>query len=140
MRLTVIGHSCLYFETSAGSILVDPWLVGSAYWRALGRYPPPPGGKGEWLHPAAGYFTHHHFDRLHCPSARMLDRDAQVLIPRFGVDVMRAEIESIGFKRVREIDHGAVIELGNGVEVVSYQYGFDDTAFAVRDGDVVAID
>jgi UDP-MurNAc hydroxylase len=140
MQLTVIGHSCLFFQTGAGSILVDPWLVGSAYWRSWWHYPPTAEVRDEWLHPDFVYFTHHHFDHLHYPSARLLDKHTQVLIPRFGVDVMRAEMESIGFTRVRELDHGQLLDLGHGVQVGSFQYGFDDTAFAVRDGSDVAID
>ena len=39
MKFTVIGHSCLRIETSGPTILVDPWLFGSCYWRSWWHYP-----------------------------------------------------------------------------------------------------
>lgn len=140
MRFTVIGHSCLFIETDAGSILVDPWLVGSAYWRSWWHYPPSVPPRPEWLAPDFVYFTHHHFDHLHYPSVRKIDRGAQVLIPRFGVDKMASEMQSLGFTRVRELDHGRVVDLGRGVRVASFQYGFDDTTFVVADDHTVLVD
>ncbi len=47
---------------------------------------------------------------------------------------MGAEVRSVGFTKVRELDHGAVVDLGNGVKIASYQYGFDDTTVVVSDG------
>ena len=82
MRFTVIGHSCLYIETSAGTILVDPWLFGSCYWRSWWHYPPTPEPEPEWLAPDYVYLTHHHFDHFHFPSMRRIDRSAHVLVPR----------------------------------------------------------
>jgi len=140
MQFTVINHSCLFVETDAGSILIDPWLSGSAYWRAWWHYPPSAPIRPEWLTPDFVYFTHHHFDHLHYPSARTISNDAQVLLPRFGVDKMSTEVRSLGFTKVRELDHGAVVDLGHGVTVASYQYGFDDTTFVISDGTDVLVD
>ncbi|MEI8002208.1 MAG: MBL fold metallo-hydrolase [Actinomycetes bacterium] len=134
MKFTVINHSCLFIETEAGSILVDPWLKGSAYWRSWWHYPPSPEIRPEWLAPDYVYFTHHHFDHLHYPSARSLDPRTKVLIPRFGLETMRKEMSGIGFADVRELDHGDAIELGRGVRIASFQYGFDDTVLVVDDG------
>lgn len=140
MKFTVINHSCLYVETDAGSILIDPWLKGSAYWRSWWHYPPSAEVRPEWLAPDFVYFTHHHFDHLHYPSARSLDPRTQVLIPRFGLETMRKEMDGIGFANVRELDHGEVVDLGHGVRIASYQYGFDDTVFVVDDGTDVLFD
>lgn len=140
MRVTVIGHSCLRAETRAGTILVDPWLVGSCYWRSWWHFPPSTEPTDELLGPDFVYLTHHHFDHFHYPSMRKLDRSAKVLIPRFGVDVMADEVEGLGFDRPRELVHGRVLDLGQGVRVASYQYGFDDTAFVIAEDDHVVVD
>jgi UDP-MurNAc hydroxylase len=140
MRFTVIGHSCLYFETPAGTILVDPWLIGSCYWRSWWHFPPSAEPRHEWFEPDYIYLTHHHFDHFHYPSMRKIDRGARVLIPQFGVEVMRKEVESLGFEHVTELPHGEVTDLGQGVKVASYQYGFDDTTFVVADGPNVVVD
>ena len=140
MRVTVIGHSCLRAETSAGTILVDPWLFGSCYWRSWWHFPPSTEPDDEILRPAWVYLTHHHFDHFHYPSMRRLDRSAKVLIPRFGVDVMTDEVVGLGFARPQELVHGRVLDLGDGVRVASYQYGFDDTAFVIAQDDHVVVD
>jgi len=139
MRFTLIGHSCLSVETRAGTILIDPWLSGSCYWRSWWHYPPTEVAP-EVRSPDYVYLTHHHFDHFHYPSMRTLDRSAKVLIPRFGVDVMSAEVQRLGFERVDELPHGEVRELGHGVSIASYQYGIDDSTFVIRDGDDVLVD
>ncbi|MEQ8841768.1 MAG: MBL fold metallo-hydrolase [Acidimicrobiales bacterium] len=140
MRVTVVGHSCLRVETRAGTILVDPWLFGSCYWRSWWHFPPSTEPTAEMLAPDYVYLTHHHFDHFHYPSMRRLDRDAKVLIPRFGVDVMADEVVSLGFDRPAELVHGRILDLGDGVRVASYQYGFDDTAFVIAEDDHVVVD
>ena len=81
MRLKVIGHSCLLIETRAGTILVDPWLFGSCYWRSWWHFPPSPPPDEEMLNPDFVYLTHHHFDHFHYPSLRRINRSARMLIP-----------------------------------------------------------
>jgi UDP-MurNAc hydroxylase len=139
VKFTVVGHSCLFFETRAGSILVDPWLFGSAGWRSWWHYPPSE-LRDEYLKPDWLYLTHHHPDHFHYPSMRRIDRSTRVLIPRFGVDTMRGEIARLGFGNVTELAHGQPCELARAVRVASYQYGFDDTAFVVQDGEHTVID
>lgn len=139
VKFTLVGHSCLFFETRAGTILVDPWLLGSAGWRSWWHYPPSQ-LKPEYLAPDWLYLTHHHPDHFHYPSMRRIDRSARVIIPRFGVDVMPAEVRNLGFTSVTELPHGEPFKLGPGVRVASYQYGFDDTAFVVQDGDHTVVD
>jgi len=139
MRFTVIGHACLFIETGAQRILVDPWLSGSCYWRSWWHFPPNTPIRQEFLEPDYVYLTHHHFDHFHYPSLRRIAKTARVLIPRFGVDVMRAEVEHLGFKDVVEMPHGEPLTLEGGTRVASYQYGPDDSAFVVeRDGVVLA--
>jgi UDP-MurNAc hydroxylase len=139
MRFTVIGHACLFIDTGAERILVDPWLSGSCYWRSWWHFPPNTPVRQEFLEPDYVYLSHHHFDHFHFPSLRRISKDVQLLIPRFGVDVMRDELDHLGFKHVTELPHGEVITLGSGARLASYQYGPDDSAVVVeRDGIVLA--
>ncbi|MET0804115.1 MAG: MBL fold metallo-hydrolase, partial [Acidimicrobiales bacterium] len=140
MRFTVIGHACLRIETSGPTILVDPWLTGSCYWRSWWHFPADADPTPELLAPDVVYLTHHHFDHFHYPSMRQVDKGAEVLCARFGVDVMADEVRDLGFRTVSELPHGEIRELAPGVRVASYQYGFDDTAFVVADGDTVLAD
>ena len=146
MRFTVIGHASLYIETDGAggegtgpTILVDPWLFGSCYWRSWWHFAPQDELRPEWLAPDYLYLTHHHFDHFHYPSMRRIDKGTHVLVSRFGVDVMAGEVRSLGFRQVTELPHGVLTTLADGLRVASYQYGFDDTAFVVSDGaDVLA--
>jgi UDP-MurNAc hydroxylase len=140
MRFTVIGHACLYLETSGPSILIDPWLFGSCYWRSWWHFPTTTEPDPKFLSPDMIYLTHHHSDHLHYPSMRRIDKNTEVMVPRFGVDVMAGEIHGLGFDTVHELEHGKVRELAPGVRVGSYQYGFDDTVFIIQDGDTVIAD
>ncbi len=140
MRFTVIGHSTLFVETSGPTILVDPWFGGSCYWRSWWHYPPNGDIDPAWLRPDFLYITHDHFDHFHYPSVRRLDRSTKVLVPRFGVDFMDAEFRRLGFDDVTELPHGRTHRLSEDVTVASFQYGFDDSLFVVRDGDTTIWD
>jgi UDP-MurNAc hydroxylase len=140
VKFTVIGHSCLRIETSGPTILVDPWLLGSCYWRSWWHYPPVAEPSPELLAPDYVYLTHHHFDHFHFPSMRRIDRRAHVLVPRFGVDTLATEVANLGFDEVMELPHGQVVQLAPGVRVASYQNGPDDSVFVVADHDHVLVD
>ncbi len=143
----MIGHASLYIETdgpegacTGPTILIDPWLFGSCYWRSWWHFAPQEELRPEWLAPDYLYLTHHHFDHCHYPSLGRIDTGTQVRVSIFGVDVRGGEVRSLGFEQVTELPHGEITTLAPGVRVASYQYGFDDTAFVVADGDDVVAD
>ncbi len=140
MRFTVIGHSCLRIETSGPTILVDPWLLGSCYWRSWWHYPTVAEPSPELFEPDYVYLTHHHFDHFHFPSMRRIDHDAHVLVPKFGVPTLAEEVRNLGFDEVMELPHAQIVQLAPGVRVASYQNGPDDSVFVVADGEHVLVD
>jgi UDP-MurNAc hydroxylase len=140
MKFTVIGHSCLRIETSGPTILVDPWLFGSCYWRSWWHYPTVAEPAPEVFEPDYVYLTHHHFDHFHFPSMRKVDRNAHVLVPEFGVPTLAGEVRSLGFSEVMELPHAQIVQIAPGVRVASYQCGPDDSVFVVADGEHVLVD
>ena len=140
MKFSVIGHSCLRIETSGPTILVDPWLFGSCYWRSWWHYPTVAIPDSEVFEPDVVCVTHHHFDHFHFPSMRKIDRRAHVLVPKFGVPTLADEVRGLGFPEVSELPHGQVVQLAPGVRVAAYQYGADDSVFVVADGEHVLVD
>ena len=38
-NLFVHGHSCCEIRTNTISLICDPWLIGSAYWRSWWNFP-----------------------------------------------------------------------------------------------------
>ena len=137
MRFTLMGHAALYLESDQVSLLVDPWLFGSCYWRSWWHYPPLQEVPGHWLHPDYLYLTHHHFDHFHYPSLRRIDKRTKVLVPEFGVDFMAGELRRVGFSDITELPHAKTLELPGGVSLASFQYGFDDSALLVSEGPTV---
>jgi UDP-MurNAc hydroxylase len=139
VRFTLIGHAAVFVETSGPSLLLDPWLWGSCFWRSWWHYPPRAELEPHWLSPDFIYLTHYHFDHFHYPSMRKLDKQIKVLLPRFGVDTMRKEVEELGFEHVEEMPHGWHKELAPGVSITAYQYGFDDSCVVIADGDDIIV-
>jgi UDP-MurNAc hydroxylase len=138
VRFTVLGHGALSVETAGARLLVDPWLLGSCYWRSWWHYPPTD-LRDEDLSPDFVYLSHHHFDHFHYPSMRKISKAATVVVPRFGVDVMPSEVRGLGFSRVLEVGHGDVVDLAPGLRIASFQYGFDDSALLIEsEGTVLA--
>jgi UDP-MurNAc hydroxylase len=133
MQFRILGHACLEIESGQKRMLVDPWLFGSAYWRSWWHYPPAVAMGGDSLSPDFIYISHHHFDHFHYPSMRKLGKDAVVIIPKFGIDLMPREVRRLGFSRVLELPHGDVVELAPGLKIASFQFGFDDSALVVAD-------
>ncbi len=140
MKFTVIGHACLFVDTGAERILVDPWLSGSCYWRSWWHFPPNTEIRPEFLEPDYVYVSHHHFDHFHYPSLRRISKKARVLIPRFGVDVSPGEMQHLGFEHVQELPHGEILTLPSGTRLASYQYGPDDSAIVIERGGIVLAD
>ena len=106
MQFTVIGHSALYIESEHTSLLVDPWMIGSCYWRSWWHYPPIGELDPAWLQADNIYLTHHHFDHFHYPSLRRLNREATVFVPRFAIDFMVGELRDLGFSTWRRCPTG----------------------------------
>ena len=132
-----MGHAALHVETEQFSLLVDPWLFGSCYWRSWWHYPPLPIVPEHWLRPDYLYLTHHHFDHFHYPSLRRIDKRTTLLIPQFGVDFMAGELRKLGFSDVIELPHAEIMELPGEIQLASFQYGFDDSALLVSDHSTV---
>ena len=40
MSFKILSHASLLIKSDANELLVDPWLVGSCYWRSWWNYPP----------------------------------------------------------------------------------------------------
>ena len=65
VRLTVLSHACLYIEFGDTRLLVDPWIVGSCYWRSWWNYPEVDNSLVDALDPTHIYITHLHWDHYH---------------------------------------------------------------------------
>lgn len=132
MRFTILSHAGLAVEHDDVALFVDPWIVGSCYWRSWWNLPEPPRQLVESLRPSHVYLTHLHWDHFHGPSLRQFPRDTHIIVPTFNNDRMRRDLAFLGFHNVSELEHGQELDLG-GVRIQSYQF-LNDSAVAITDG------
>jgi len=138
VRFTILSHAGLLVETDESvvqetALVVDPWIVGSCYWRSWWNLPEPPRQLIESLQPTHVYLTHLHWDHFHGPSLRRFSSETHFLVPKFNNDRMRRDLAYLGFHNVTELDHGERMDLG-GLTIQSYQF-LNDSAVVITDGE-----
>jgi UDP-MurNAc hydroxylase len=134
LSFRILGHACMLVENNGRRLLLDPWLIGSCYWRSWWHFPKPVDVTPDLFEVDAIYITHGHFDHFHYPSLRKFNRSVKILIARFVTGRLRRGVESLGFKNIVEMSHGVPYQLEGGITVCSYQHGFDDTAVVIESG------
>jgi UDP-MurNAc hydroxylase len=128
----ILGHACMVVESNGRRLLIDPWLIGSCYWRSWWHFPKAVDVTPDLFDVDAIYITRRHLDHCHYPSLRKFSRSVQIVIARFITDRLRAGVESLGFQNVVELAHGAPLKLEGGLTLYSYQHGFDDSAVVLE--------
>src|SRR5499433_1026158 len=103
LSFRILGHACMLVESNGCRLLVDPWLIGSCYWRSWWHFPKPVEVTPDLFEVDAIYITHGHFDHFHYPSLRKFNRSVKVLLARFITDRMKRGVESLGFQNIVEI-------------------------------------
>jgi UDP-MurNAc hydroxylase len=146
VRITFLGHAGLFIETSAGTILCDPWF-NPAYFGSWFPFPSNEDldldaiGRPDYL-----YLSHLHHD--HFDPAFLRERvwkQATVLLPDFPLDAMARELAGLGFTRFVQTRNAESMSLG-GLSiaipaVVSPADGpLGDSGLIVDDGEVRLFD
>ena len=141
MKFTILSHACLYVEHGDTALMVDPWLLGSAYWRSWWNYPPVDRERVLSLRPTHIFVTHIHWDHFHGPSLRAYGKDTHILIPEDRYDRMARDLRTMGFKHVTPLAHGREVALGDGLSIRPYLFfPMTDTALVIRSPNVVLLD
>lgn len=137
MRFTVLSHAGLHVEHAGTSLVFDPWLVGSCYWRSWWNFPEPSPELVASLRPDFIYLTHLHWDHFHGPSLkRIVQPHTRFLVPRVPNGRMLRDLQSLGYFNIIEIPHGSQFRLGDDFDLWSWQLGPNDDSAAcvVADG------
>ena len=103
MQVTSVGHAGFLIETSAGSVLCDPW-VNPAYFASW--FPFPDNSTLDWDRLGECdylYVSHLHRDHFDAQLlAAHVNKDAVVLLPDFPVPDLRNALQELGFHRFIE--------------------------------------
>ena len=118
VRITSIGHAGFLIETTGGRILCDPWATPTFF----GSWHPFP--RVDTVDPATFddidylYVSHVHRDHLDPDLlAEKVAPTATVLLPDFGVDVLRTSLEELGFERFVETHNGEIVDLPGDLRI-----------------------
>jgi UDP-MurNAc hydroxylase len=107
LRVTSVGHAGFFIETSAGSILCDPWVNG-AYFASW--FPFPDNSQLDWDRLGNCdylYVSHLHKDHFDPKNlAEHVNKDTTILLPDYPAPDLRRELEALGFHRFFETENG----------------------------------
>lgn len=134
-QLTVLSHACVKVEYGGISLLTDPWLLGSSYWRSWWNFPDPEISERD-LDVDFVALSHLHWDHFHGPTLRKISERATVLIPFDRTRRMAQDLQRVGRKKVIELRHGETHVLGPDFSLQSYHFWpFLDSCQVIRAGE-----
>lgn len=144
MKFTVISHASLYIEHKNTRLLIDPWIIGSCYWRSWWNYPEPKIDLIKSLKPTHIYITHLHWDHYHGPSLRLFEHlQPKVIFPKHFAKRLVGDCKrDFKFKNIYEIDHGKTLNIGENFDITSYQFnpGFIDSSLVIKTDGITILD
>ena len=137
MKFTIVSHACMNVESDNGfSLVVDPWIVGSCYWRSWWNFPEPSKSLVKSLDPDCIYLTHIHWDHFHSVSLEKFSKKTKIVVPSGNFSRMKRDLNRLGYKNVIEIKHGSSIMLDSDLKITSYVFSpfFDSSLVVESDG------
>jgi UDP-MurNAc hydroxylase len=132
--LKFLSHASAIVESKESTLIMDPWLIGSCYWRSWWNYPPVERGSLDKLKVDAIYITHVHWDHWHGPSLKKLFPKDTLIITHDEPNKRSVnDLKDIGFKNIKLLKHGETFELGD-IKITPYQFGLflNDSALVVE--------
>ncbi|MHA4847805.1 MBL fold metallo-hydrolase [Flavitalea antarctica] len=134
MEFKILSHAGLLVTANSGKTLVcDPWLIGSSYWRSWWNYPPVSKTLVDSLKPDYIYLTHIHWDHFHGPSLKKFSPETCIIVPKGNYTRMKEDLNYLGFHNIVELKHGEKMDLDPGFSITSYQvWMFVDSALLIE--------
>lgn len=112
MRITILGHASLFFESGSERVLLDPVLRTTPLMGSLVHQYPRALDRARMPNPTLVIITHAHFDHYDLETLRELPKDVPILIPTD--KRMQRELTALGFTDLRRLgtwealDHGSM--------------------------------
>jgi len=132
LEFKVLSHACLLIKTDNTSVVIDPWLLGSCYWRSWWNFPQAKYNVSELEEVDAVIISHVHWDHWHGPTLRKFFKDKKIIIPDEPGLRSREDLKKLGFETTL-VKHGKTLNLGD-LKITLYQFGlfFTDAAIIVE--------
>jgi UDP-MurNAc hydroxylase len=123
------------------SVIIDPWLLGSCYWRSWWNFPAAVYDEQEVRQVDAVVLSHIHWDHWHGPTIKRLLADRPFIIADEANHRSADDLQRIGISRITRAPHGKTIAIGPDLRVTLYQFGMlmSDSAIVLELGDVTVL-
>lgn len=133
MFFQILSHASLLVRSGGATLLTDPWLIGSCYWRSWWNFPPVAPELIENLKPDYIYITHVHWDHFHGPTLKRFSRTTPIVIPLERSSRTRRDLNAMGFSNVIELPHAKSLALSGAFKITSYQFSpWGDSAVVIE--------
>lgn len=133
----LLSHASATVSYKGKTLLMDPWLLGSCYWRSWWNYPPVKPELKTNLNVDAIYITHVHWDHWHGPTLKKLfPKDTLIITHEEPNSRSIDDLKSIGFENIKLLKHGESLKIGE-IKITPYQFGLflNDSALVVETPD-----
>lgn len=130
----LLSHASATISYKGKTLIMDPWLIGSCYWRSWWNYPPVNGELIKDLNVDAIYITHFHWDHWHGPTLKKLFSKDTLIITHDEPNKRSVnDLKSIGFNNIKLLKHGESTNVGE-IRITTYQFGLflNDSALVVE--------
>jgi UDP-MurNAc hydroxylase len=77
----ILSHACLWVKRGNTRLIIDPWLLGSCYWRSWWNYPEPDIDFAELKQTTHVLLSHIHWDHWHGLSLKKFFKQCQFIVP-----------------------------------------------------------
>jgi UDP-MurNAc hydroxylase len=135
-EIKILSHACMIAKVGSASVIIDPWLLGSSYWRSWWNFPEAAFDESEVRSVDAVVISHIHWDHWHGPTIKRFLRDKRFIVSSEPNKRSRDDLRRIGVRDVVECKHGDSIEIASGFKLTLYQFGLlmSDTAIVLELG------
>lgn len=137
-KITFLSHASILIESNGSSIIIDPWLIGSCYWRSWWNYPPVKQELLEGLNVDAVYLTHVHWDHWHGPSLKKyISKDTLIVTHDEPNKRSFNDLNNMGFNNIKLLKHSEHFRVGD-INLTPYQFGLflNDSALVIETPDL----
>lgn len=136
MKLSILSHASMLLEHDNISLLTDPWLTGSCYWRSWWNFPLVAEDVCKHLRPTHIYISHLHWDHYHLPTLRRIcSHNPTILLPKSFSPRIINDLRELKCELV-ELTHAKSYSLAPNFKVISFQVNplFIDSALVIKCG------
>jgi CMP-N-acetylneuraminate monooxygenase len=120
ISIELLAHATLDIRVEHFSLIVDPWLDGSAFHGSWTQYPPPSISAKD-IRPDVLLITHEHSDHCNLHSLKLINRTVPVYFPAFPNSRLERVFNQLGFLNINPMMFGEIYHVYAGITICCFQ-------------------